>query len=451
MFGRIKCFTSALFVSGNMDQFTKEIHHNNYYNIVVRVIGILLGLVLIRVNISYLGASLYGLWVTIASISQWANFGDLGISNGLRNELSKAVANEDYERQLNLIKTAVIMLSIISVCLFIILSIVSEGLFLTNVLQQELRIPLYITNLFFCISFVLGISRTIAYSYQKSWYASLASASTVAFQIIGILFLFLISANPHLISFAFISGIGSILGNVAIICLLYYYVRRLHTNIKFVPSYKKEYRHSILNIGLQFFVLQVCCLILYATDSVIINKLFDSVSVAKYGVITQVYNTGDSLFSLLLLSLWSAATYAAEKKNYIWIRSEIRHLIKMWFLFILGVVVVTFMFNQMVHVWLGDEAFYYESNILIMFASFSILNAFGAIYVNVANGLGIIRLQMTCAIMGAIVNVPLSVFLGSYCNLGLSGIKLATIICCFGSMFLVPIQISNYLKHKVSE
>lgn len=82
------------------------------------------------------------------------------------------------------------------------------------------------------------------------------------------------------------------------------------------------------------FVLQVCCLILYATDNIIINKLFDSASVAKYSVITTVYNTGDSLFSLLLISLWSAVTYVAEKQNYSWIRNEINTLLRMWGIFL---------------------------------------------------------------------------------------------------------------------
>ena len=431
-----------------VDVFTRNVHRSNYLNVFLRGVGILLGLALVSVNISYLGASIYGLWLTVASISQWANFGDLGVSNGLRNELSKAVANEDYNRQLSLIKTAVVMLSIISLCLFFILTIVSEALIFSRVLQEELRIPLYITNAFFCLSFILGIARTIAYSYQKSWFASLASTSTVALQVIGVLLLIILCVSPHLIVFAIINGFGTILGNIVIIWCLFQCVRN-NVKGKITASYNKEYRHAILGVGLQFFILQICCLVLYATDSVIINKIFDSVSVAKYGVITQVYNTGDSLFSLLLISLWSATTYIAEKGNYKWIRQEIHNLLRMWGFFVIGVVVITLMFNIIVRVWLGDEAFYYEPSLLLMFAVFAILNTFGAIYVNVANGLGIIKLQMTCAIIGSIVNIPLSIFLAKTCGLGLSGIKLATIICCFGSMFLVPIQIHCYLKRKI--
>lgn len=99
----------------DISEFSQSVHKNTIWNILLRGIGILLGLVMLRINILYLGASFYGLWVTIASISQWANIGDLGIGNGLRNELTKAIANGDFTRQKSLIKTAIIMLSRISI------------------------------------------------------------------------------------------------------------------------------------------------------------------------------------------------------------------------------------------------------------------------------------------------------------------------------------------------
>ena len=83
----------------DISEFSQSVHKNTIWNILLRGIGILLGLVMLRINILYLGASFYGLWVTIASISQWANIGDLGIGNGLRNELTKAIANGDFTRQ----------------------------------------------------------------------------------------------------------------------------------------------------------------------------------------------------------------------------------------------------------------------------------------------------------------------------------------------------------------
>ncbi len=430
------------------DNFSKNVHKSTIWNIVFKGIGIICSFISLRLNLLFLGASLYGLWVTITSISSWGYVGDLGIGNGLRNELTKAIAAEDYERQKSLIKTAVVMLSKVAVCLFVVLSVVSEVLLYSNVLESFLRVPLYITNAFFCISFILNLGSTVAYSYQKSWMASLASTSSSVFSIVAVFLLLSFSAKPDLTIFAVIIGLTSILGNFVIIVRLYKYLKSIMP-AGTIATYQKSYSHAIINIGIQFFVLQLCGLILYSTDNVIINKLFDSESVSKYSVINSVYNAGTMIFSLILISLWSAVTYVAEKDNYAWIKREIKNLTYIWSLFICGVVVVSFMFNWIVKIWLGENAFVYEPSLIIVFAIFTILNAFGAIYVNVANGLGVIKLQMICSIIGAVLNIPLSIFLADTLGMGLTGIRLATIVCCFGSMFLVPIQIHNYIKNRI--
>lgn len=96
---------------------------------------------------------------------------------------------------------------------------------------------------------------------------------------------------------------------------------------------------------------------------------------AKYSVITTVYNTGDSLFSLLLISLWSAVTYVAEKQNYSWIRNEINTLLRMWGIFSIGVIIVSVFFNIIIQIWLGDSGFYYEPRLVLVFALFTICNS----------------------------------------------------------------------------
>lgn len=437
-------------MSKNIDQFSKEVHRNNYLNVVFRVCGIVLSLLFTRYNIAYLGASLYGLWLTIASVSSWANLGNLGIGNGLRNELAKAIAQEDPEKQRNLIWTAVSLLTKLSVAIFVILTIVSEVLFATNVIDGSLRIPMYITNVFFCISFVMGISRSVAFSYQLSWLTTYSQTLVIVFHLAAVFLLMLADITPNLILYATLIGVGTVLGNVLIIINLR---KRMNEHLHGIyrGHYASFYRKSILNVGIHFFLLQICCVILYSTDNVIINKLFDSVQVTKYSVIHSVYYTGEGLFAIFLVSLWSAVTFAVEKGEYSWVKNEVRRLLWIWLGYSAGVVAVSILFNWIVKIWLGKGAMYYEPSLVAMFAIYTILTQFGAIYVNVTNGLGRIKLQMICGVIGAVINIPLSIFLASTCEMGLKGVILATLICCFGSWVLVPIDIINLLKSKTKK
>lgn len=432
-------------MSKDLEKFTKEVHRNNYYNIVIKAGCIILSLLFTRYNISYLGASLYGLWLTIASVSSWANLGNLGIGNGLRNELAKAIAQEDAEKQRNLIWTAVSLLTKLSIFIFVLLTIVSEVLFATDVIDMNLRVPMYITNAFFCISFVMGISRSVAFSYQLSWLSTYSQALVILLHLAAVLALMFMGIYPNLTVYAILMGIGTVMGNILIVFNLRKKVRE-HLQGIYRGHYAPLYRNAILNVGLKFFVLQICCVILYSTDNVIINKLFDSVQVTKYSVIHSVFYTGEGLFAIFLVSLWSAVTFAVEKGDYSWVKREVNRLLLIWLGYVVGVVIVSVTFNWIVKIWLGEGAMYYEPSLVAMFAIYTILTQFGAIYVNVTNGLGRINLQMVCSVIGAVINIPLSIFLASTCGMGLKGVILATLICCFGSWLLVPIDIVKVLN-----
>ena len=434
----------------DIDLFSKSVHNNSALNILLRGCGILLALWSTRLNIAYLGGSIYGLWVTIASVASWANSLDLGIGNGLRNELAKAVAEGNTQRQKNLIITAVLLLSKVSVILFVILSIVTELLFAFNIMQTSLRMPMYTTNFFFCVSLVLGISNSVAYAYQRSWLASLSQTTITILQIVGVISLMSLSICPDLEIFSVVHGLCSICGNIIIILILRNSInRKISETVR--GAYDPSQRSVIVKMGLQFFILQICGVILYATDNVLINKLFDSISVMKYSVITSIYMTGSSLFSLLLISLWSATTYVASLEEYGWIKKEIRYIKKLWCWFALGTIIVSLLLNNIVSIWLGENAVHYEVGLILVFAGYTLLSTFGSIYVNVANGLGRVKLQMTITVIGAAVNIPLSIFLASNCGLGLAGIKLATLLCCSVNWIMLFFDIPMFLNKKKND
>ncbi len=424
-----------------------NMHKDVLLNYFFKISALLLGLVSTRLSLSYLGASLYGIWATISSIASWVNYGDLGIGNGLRNELAKAVAAEDERSQKKIISTSFFLMGGVALCLFAVISIVTEILFSVGILQNEIRLPMYITNFSFCMNMFLGISRSIAYGYQKSWLTTLAQLVTVGTKIVGILLLqYYFEAN--LVAFSIVSCFASTVGNVFVLLFLY-------KKIVFIVKEKigiyidKTYNNRIVGVGLTFFVLQLSGLVLYSSDNLIINTLLSSEYVTKYSIITTVYNTGDNLFAIVLISLWSAVTYAMVRNDYNWIKSQIRKLLAYWGVYSLGVIIVSCGINYLVKIWLGDNAIYLEPSLVALFATYAILTAFGAIFVNVTNGLGRLKLQMVLCIVESILNVPLSIVFAKTLGMGLFGVKLATLICCTGAIIVIPIDIMIYLKKKV--
>ena len=418
---------------------------NVILNYMFKILTLCLGLVTVNVYLGYLGSSLYGLWITISSIVMWMGSGDFGIGNGLRNKLAEAYAENDIKKQKKVISTSVIVLSKISILLFVIMIIITEVLLRLKILQDQLRIPMYITTIFFSINLVIGLSQSIAYSYQKSWLSTMSNCLMQVLNIIIVLTIEKINIAPSLIVFAVINGICTILPNI----LLCIFLNKKEINfldhiLKYYDSNKLK---DILNIGLLFFGLQICSIILYSTDNVIINSLFGSSSVTKYSVITKVYDSGTNLFSVLLIALWSAVTIHVTKNDFNWVKKKIKQLLLIWVFFSFGVVIVSFLFNDIINIWLSNNAIEYNATIVFVFALYCIITTGSSIFVNVLNGMGVVKVQLVLAVFESVINIPLSIFLGKNLGLGIIGVKLATLICVLISAIVLPVQVI-YLLHK---
>ena len=406
----------------------KEYQNNVIINYIMKGLGIIFGLLNTRFTLQYLGGSLYGMWVTITAIISCMSAGDLGIGNGLRNELATAYANSDEKRQYDLIKTAVQSLMRISIVLFFLSILIEEILIKFNILQSDLRIPFYITTAFFCINLVLGLGQSISCAVQ-------------AFSVLFIILLDIAKISADLIKFSFVYGICCTLPNFLIIIRI----------IKSKPSifkgiYDKKLKKAICNIGIQFFVLQICYVVLYYSDNIIINYYFEPEQVTQYSILTNIYNTGISVFSTILIAFWSAVTFHIAKKDIMWIKKKIHRLLILWSVFSLGVIAVSLFINTIIRFWLGKQAFNYDFKIVLLFAIYTIVYAFSSIFVYVANGSGKILVEMILSIVGAILNIPLSIYFACVLNMGIFGVKLATFICVLITAIVIPIQVFLFLR-----
>ncbi|MEY8338003.1 hypothetical protein AALB16_08215 [Lachnospiraceae bacterium 62-35] len=427
------------------DSLDRQYKINIILNIVFKLLTIALALISVNAYLKYLGNRNYGLWITISSISSWAAIGDLGIGNGLRNQLAKAYSDNDIIKQNELIEASLSTMLKLSGVIFVVLTFITEVMICLSMFQPSIRWIMYITNLFMCINFILGIVKSIAYAYQESWMASFSQFNIYLLGIIFVYTLIFFKQNTNLLLFAFLNGCSGIIANIILLVQL---KCKYNIPIRIKKNVSTPIINSILSLGLQFFVLQLSCLILYSTDNVIINTIIGSNAVTKYSIITRIYTTGDGLFSILLISMWSAVTYQWEKKNYVWIRDKVRNMLIMWLLYSGGVVVVSILLNRIVNIWLGNSAIVYERNVITLFAFYNIAGAFGSIFVNVANGIGVIQLQMILAAIEAVINIPLSIFFARNCEMGILGVKLATLLCCTGANVVIPIQIYLLLKSK---
>lgn len=427
-------------------ELSKVLYKNTKYNYLIRLFVIIFGFLYTRVTLDYLGDSSYGIWVTLTSIIALVNAGDFGIGNGLRNHLAIAYASNEIEKQKKLIVSSAKAMLTVSLVFVFVLFFVSEALIRSDVFGPNMRIPLYITFLFFCLDLFLGTARSIAYGYQKSWLVSMTQLVTISVRILLVLVQMLGGLDPNnFVRFAILNGIGGVVGNVFLIIVL-----RRNGYLSF-PTGVREYYDSqlvktISKLGVRFFLLQISALVLYSTDNIIIKKLISPEAVTRYDIITKIYLSGEELFAILMVSLWSAVSYAAAKNEFGWIQKEKNKHLLLWGGYSCGVIVVSFLLNWIVSIWIGDDSIQYDLLTILLFAGYNIITSFGAIYVNITNGIGRLGIQTVFAILGAVINIPLSVFFARTCNYGAFGVKLATFICILIPNIIIPIDVTLFLR-----
>ncbi|WP_167555365.1 oligosaccharide flippase family protein [Gottfriedia acidiceleris] len=420
-----------------------NIGKNNLINYTFRLLILLLGFISVRITIDYLGKNLYGLWATIISIIGWINLTDLGIGNGLRNRLGEALAKQNKKEAKQLVSTAYIGITIIMLIIFIIASIILCVLFSMNKISQGLLTPIFITLGGFCLNFILGTCRNIAYSIHRSGQVTITQFISAILSVLGTILISKFS-EENLILYSIVSFLALCISNIILTISI---INKRNELVPKISYFNKSKVKNIMNIGIKFFLLQIYVLIMFSTDNFIINNFINSSAVADFSIISKVFNSGNDLFSIMLITLWSAVTHAMTTKNISWIIKARKKLLLMLIPYSMGCLFVGFFLNDITRVWLGRSDVRYDFFTTSIFIISGVVLAWNAINVNILNGMGKLDLQLKLCIVAAILNIPLSIYMIKVCDFGMGGVKLATLICLLITAIPLSIQVSYELKN----
>lgn len=415
--------------------------------LIFKILSMGLSYISIPLFLKFLGKQDYGLWMTIFSIVSWIYTFDLGIGNGLRNKLSESFTKKDYINAKEYITTGYVILSIIA---FFILFLGLITIKFSNI-TKFLNINFYNENyikLIFILVFSITVINFIVFLY-KIFYLSVHNSfmgelTNFIFQISFIFILYLLSyfRKINLISIAIIyPGINLVIGLFVTINFFRRYPN-LKPSLKF---FKKEKIREINGLGIIFFIIQISMLIILTTDNMLITKYIGAEEVTTYSIVSKLFQILLILEMQISVPMWTLFIDAYVKKDKKWIKKAFINLNLLFLLLILGVIIMIYMLPYIVKIWIGQELIY--PKYLILFWGLFILNrVYGDIYMVFINATGKIKLQMYLYLLGAIINIPLTIYFIKNLNLGSSGAILATNICMLPLAIIMPIQAYHIFK-----
>ena len=182
-------------------QNNKSIVINVLGAFIIKGLGLIVNLIALPLYISYFNDNaVLGVWFTILSVLNWILSFDVGIGNGLRNHLTVALTNKDYEEGKRLISSSYLVLGaltlFISVVFYIFLPCIDWNSFFnisdSVILADSLMNCIRVTLIGLLISFFLHLVRGMLFSLQL---ASINNLIHLVTSVLLVAFLFVVQPD----------------------------------------------------------------------------------------------------------------------------------------------------------------------------------------------------------------------------------------------------------------
>ena len=402
--------------------------------------SILISLALVPLTIHYVNPMRYGVWLTLSSIIAWLSFFDIGFGNGLRNKIAESMARGQKELVKIYVSTTYAILSLIVGLMLLIFLCINPFLNWVKILNtsaemaSELSLLALIVFVFFCLQLVFQLVTTVMTADQKPARASFFNLLANIFSLVTI-FILTKTTKGSLLYLGLTLSIAPVL--VLLFSSVWFYRREYRD---FAPSLKFvrfSYAGDLMNLGIKFFLIQIAAIILYQTSNMIIAQLFGPAEVTPYNIAYKYFGVITMVFSIIMLPFWSAYTEAFAKGDITWIKNSMKKIVFIWVSLFFIIILMLILADKAYVFWVG-KSIKVPFMLSVAMAFYVVINAWCGIFAQFLNGVGKIKLQLYSGLVGALINIPLAIFLGKY--MGISGVVLSTCFLAVIAAVWAPVQ-----------
>lgn len=434
------------FFSGNQRSVT--VKKNIIGSLFIKGCSIIISLMLVPMTLGYVSSELYGIWLTLSSIMLWLNFFDVGFTLGLKNKLAEAIALGDWSRGKSLVSTTYFMMTVIFVPLFLLLELLiphidwASFLNVNSIYNDEITRTLYVLAGCFCLQMIVNVLTAVVSAYQKT---ALSSAFPVIGNFLSLIAIFLLTklCPPSLVVLAFAISMMPIV--VLFMASVFLFSRKFKAVCPSIKSIDRVYIKDLFGLGAKFFLIQIQVVILYQCTNILISNVSGPDEVTSYNIAYKYLGIAMMVYSIILTPLWPAFTDAYAKKDFMWMKAIYKKMSKVLILSALIMVIMILCSSIVYHLWIGDKA-----NIPLVMtvcvAIYMIIHSWDSLQVQLINGIGAIKLQTYVTLIGLILHIPLSLYLGKH--IGAVGVVCSMIFINVLYTCFFTVQVRKLLNQK---
>lgn len=422
---------------------TSIVKRNSIYSLVLKILSIFLSFWSIRVAFEFTGSQqMYGLWLTILSVLSWLGLLNGGLGNGLRNKLSEAISTNNIQNAKAYVSTSYIFISLIAIAFCILFVGITYFVDWRNffnasyVPKLEFLLLFSVVVISYFFQLILTTLNAVCFAYNQ---ATLPSLFTFLSNLLYVICLYILKAC-NITGFLVLGFVYSLTILVVLLIANVFFFSGKFKDIKpEIKFFKKNFVNELMGNGIKFFILEISAVIIFTTDSMVITHVVGSEDVTIYQLVMKLFSIFTIVSSTVMVPLWSAYTHAYSKGDIAWIKKVMKKMLLIAGPFIISVIVFSFLVNPILKIWISDKVSA-PGILVLMIAIYIVISIWSNFFAYFLNGINKINGQLITVGLGAVVNIPLSIYLAKGLQLGTTGVVLATIIALMPFAILGPLM-----------
>lgn len=394
----------------NRDSRSSRLAKNVLASFFIKGWNALVVLMMVPLTLKMLGDYNNGIWLTISSMLMWIDMMDIGLGNGMRNAVATYVAQNDSEKVRQVVSStlAMLVLVVIPILSCLLLSICFGDTYgflgVSPDRLANLNEVLVVAAVMMCMTFVMKFIGNFYMGFQQPAMNNLllSLGQTIAF--IG-----------TLIAYCFGScSLFTVVAINVIAPLLVWILAYPYTFIYKYPQYRPSGKNVDLKVaanlcatGLQFFVIQICTVILFTSSNVIISHFISPAEVTPYQVAYRYFSIMLVFFTIVCMPFWNATTDAYASGDIDWIRKASHKLNLMLVGILFGLCLMVAVSTPIYIIWVGSEV-HVPMTLSVSMALYLFILIVSMRYSYFLNGIGVLRIQIICTSLATICFLPLA-------------------------------------------
>ena len=438
----------------NIETNNKIVLKNTFWAFLVKGTSLIISLLSTPAFISYFNNNvILGVWYTMLSVMVWFLNFDLGVGNGIRNNLVKALTVGERAEAKRIISSGIFITAIITMVLSVIgitmLSVMDLNNFFNiaedTISERTLFISAMLVFLAIMLRFMLTIVSSIFYSLQISAVNNFLSLCVSSLQLIYIIIAHFDDPEIALLN---VSVAYMIISNLPVvfagILIFFTKLKDCRPNVRYID---RQHINVVMKIGGIFFVCQILYMLIINTNEFLITKLFGPGYTTEYTFYYKVTSLISMAVTLAMTPIWSIVTKSMVEGNWIWLK-KLFNKIKIIGIVIIAMEFLSIPFLQFIfNIWLGENTVTVNYEIALAFAFFGSAFVYSSMLSTIVCGLARMKLQAICYASGVIFKFVFVICVSKITNDW-------SIVVWSNALLLIPycifqqVDLNKFLKYK---